>query len=161
MIPPLCRGIVHVLLSSKTNGFEHDEAGPRYRTAPCQTCRQCAKKQEALYIRSIQRSRGQAKGGWIVPYFVVFWFEICSHLENKQLYTRNISPNREPFLDSSTYYHVDFRNGITHLLERPSILQRLEPDLPMEAVQQEVQDRSLQALSPEKEEIFRSRLSKI
>jgi hypothetical protein len=86
--------------------------------------------------------------------------KICSHVEKKHLYTRNISPNREPF-DSSTHHHVDFRIGTTNSLEPPSILHRLEPEVPIKAAKTEVQDGSPQALSLDKEEAFNSRLSKI
>jgi len=93
-----------------------------------------------------------------MTYLVVFSFDVCSHLEKKLPYTQSISPNREPSLDPSTYRPVDFRISKTNSLKRPSILRRLEPELPVES---EVQDRSPQALSPEEEEIFNSRLSKI
>jgi hypothetical protein len=47
------------------------------------------------------------------------------------------------------------------LLERHSIPKRLEPELPIKAVQPEVQDVRPQSLSLKEEEIFESRLSKI
>ncbi|KAF4631730.1 hypothetical protein G7Y89_g6401 [Cudoniella acicularis] len=76
-------------------------------------------------------------------------------------HTQNISPNREQSLNSSTYHDVDFRVSTTNSLERPSILQRLALELPIETVQPEGQDESPSVLSPEEEEIFKSRLSKI
>lgn len=55
--------------------------------------------------------------------------------QKKQPYTQNISPNRQPSLNFSTYRHVNFRIVRTNSGERP--------------------------LSPEEEENFKSRLSKI
>jgi hypothetical protein len=53
------------------------------------------------------------------------------------MYTQSISLNREPSLDPLTYRHVDFRIGITNSLERSSVLQRPEPELPIEGVKPE------------------------
>ena len=96
-----------------------------------------------------------------MTYLVVFSFDICLHLEKKLPYTQSISPNREPSLDPLTYRPVDFRISRTNSLKRRSILQRSEPELPVESVKLEVQDGSPQALLPEEKEIFNSRLSKI
>lgn len=96
-----------------------------------------------------------------VTCLVVFSFNIRLHLEKKQLYTQSISLNREPSLDPLTYPPVDFGIGRTYPLERPLILQRPEPELPVESVKPEVQDRSPQALLLEGEEKFNSRLLNI